>query len=107
MRKLFSTYLLFLVSATSVGQNTNELLNRGFWKSQPSIANIQEKIYRGHSPTQLTEFSFDATGYAILENNSIKTIKFLLSQGNDVNKLIHDARSYIFWAAYKNNLFWH
>ncbi|MEM8895147.1 MAG: ankyrin repeat domain-containing protein, partial [Bacteroidota bacterium] len=54
--------------------------------------------------TAMTSANFDATGYAILEKLPLETIKYLLSQGNDVNKLTHDARTYIFWAAYKSNI---
>jgi ankyrin repeat protein len=85
-------------------QQKNELLDRDFWKSQPSIDQVKFKIEEGHSPTAMTRFNFDPTGYAILENNPIETIQFLMEQGNDVNKLTHDARTYIFWAAYKGNL---
>ncbi len=103
-----TTALLFAVTVffgmEVFSQEKNELLNRGFWKSQPSLDAIQEKLDAGHSATAMTAFNFDATGYAILENNSLETIKFLLDQGNDVNKLTHDARTYIFWAAYKGNV---
>lgn len=95
----FCLFLAFVASSQS-----NDLLDRDFWKSQPTIAQIQAKIDSGHSPTAMTRFNFDATGYAILENNSLETVKFLLAQGNDIEKLIHDARTYIFWAAYKGNV---
>ena len=85
-------------------QQSNALLNRNFWKSQPSVKEIKKKIKEGHSPTEMTSSMFDATGYAILENNPLKTVKFLLDQGNDINKITHDARTYIFWAAYKGNV---
>ena len=95
---------LLYCSSAAFSQYKNELLDREFWKTQPGTDQIKEKIDQGHSPTAMTSANFDATVYAILENNPLETIKFLLIQGNDVNKLTHDARTYIFWAAYKSNL---
>ncbi len=43
--------------------------------------------------------------YALLENANENVIKHLLTKKNNgVNKLTHDGRTYIFWAAYKNNM---
>jgi hypothetical protein len=40
-----------------------------------------------------------------MEKIDSNTIKYLLSQkGNAVNKIAHDSRTYIFWAAYWDNL---
>lgn len=96
--------LVVLLSAQLVAQQKNELLNRDFWKAQPSLKEVKAKVKAGHSPTAMTEHNFDATGYAILEKAPLTTIKYLLSQGNEVDKLTHDARTYLFWAAYKDNL---
>lgn len=85
-------------------QQSNQLLDRGFWKSKPSLAEVNTKIREGNSPTEFTSSMFDATAYAILENNPLSTIKLLIRQGNDVNKITHDARTYIFWAAYKGDV---
>lgn len=92
------------LTAPLLAQHKNDLLDRGFWKGQPSLKEVKAKVKAGHSPTEMTEHNFDATGYAILEKAPLATIKYLLDQGNDVNKLTHDARTYLFWAAYKNNL---
>ncbi len=96
--------LCFLLVFTSMGQDKNDLLDRSFWKSLPNVEDIKSKVEEGHSPTDMTIFGFDATVYAILENNAIENIQYLLTQGNDVNKITHDARTYIFWAAYKGNV---
>ncbi len=83
----------------------NEFLNREFWKSNPSIEEVNRKIKSGNDPTELNRFGFDALGYALLEKTNNKTLKYLLTlKGNDVNKLTHDARTYVFWAAYKDNI---
>lgn len=99
-----SCFACLILLSASVNAQENVLHDREFWKANPSIEEITTKINEGHSATELTAHNFDATGYAILENAPLETIKFLLEQGNDVNKLTHDARTYIFWAAYKDNL---
>ena len=86
------------------GQQPNELINRDFWRSNPSLKEVKQKVKEGHSPKEFTSSMFDALGYAILENQPQKTLKYLLSVGNDINVLTHDARTYLHWAAYKGNL---
>lgn len=96
---------LCLVSISLTAQKTNVFLDRAFWKSNPSIAIIEEKIAAGNDVAELNEHAFDAVSYALLEKVDNKTIIHLLSkEGNSVNKLTHDARTYVFWAAYKDNL---
>ncbi|MDO5969275.1 ankyrin repeat domain-containing protein [Flavivirga aquimarina] len=99
------TFFILIIAVNSFGQNTNVLLDRTFWKTSPSIEIIDQKIAEGHDETVLNSYGFDAVVYAILEKAPNATIKYLLSKkGNDVNKLTHDKRTYVFWAAYKNNL---
>ena len=104
VRHTLTVIYLITLSFQSFSQTENILLDRKFWKESPTLEEVKQKIAEGHSPTEMTSYNFDATGYAILENMPLETIEFLLSQGNDVNKLTHDARTYIFWAAYKGNL---
>lgn len=48
---------------------------------------------------------FDAVCYAFLAGADNTVIKHILSKpGNAVDKITHDGRTYIFWAAYRNNL---
>jgi ankyrin repeat protein len=95
--------LLFVGIATA--QSTNEFLSRAYWKTNPSIADIDQKIANGNDITQLDRNMFDAVCMALIEKVDNKTIKYLLSkEGNGVNKLTHDGRTYIFWAAYRSNL---
>lgn len=83
----------------------NIFLERSFWKEKPSVALIQAEIAKGNDPSQLNPSGFDATVYAIIEQAPDESVKHLLAQkGNDVNKLTHDGRTYIFWAAYKGNI---
>lgn len=86
-------------------QEENIFLNRTFWKTNPSIELVKQKIAQGNNPSQLNPHSFDPISYALIENVDNATIKYLLTlKNNGVNKLTHDGRTYIFWAAYKGNL---
>ena len=97
--------LLICVISTNFCQEKNILLSREFWKSKPNIEKIDSCINSGNDVTELNEYAFDAVCWAILEKNSNEVIKYLISKdGNDVNKITHDGRTYIFWALYKDNL---
>ncbi|WP_430409033.1 ankyrin repeat domain-containing protein [Kordia sp.] len=101
---ILTTFLLCVVT-TSLAQKSNAFLSRAYWKTNPSIADIDQKIANGNDIAQLDRNMFDAVSMALLEKVDNKTITYLLSKkGNDVNKLTHDGRTYIFWAAYKGNL---
>ena len=100
-----TTLLLFFFSITLSAQQKNIFHNRDFWKTNPTIKTIDKKIAEGNSVSALNNNAFDGVVYAILEKTSNETIKYLISKkGNDVNKRTHDARTYIFWASYSNNL---
>jgi len=103
---MLKNYILFIVVLCffkSFSQK-NVFIGRDFWKTNPTIAEIDKKIKEGNSASALNRFGFDAVVYSLLENATPETTLYLLSkEGNDVNKLTHDGRTYIFWAAYKNN----
>lgn len=83
----------------------NVFLNRDYWKANPSIEQIEADISAENNIAALTPARFDPVCYALLEKVDNATIKYLLTKkGNAVDKLTHDGRTYIFWAAYKNNL---
>ncbi|QLG46286.1 ankyrin repeat domain-containing protein [Costertonia aggregata] len=83
----------------------NVFLKRGYWKANPSISQIEQDIKAGNNVTALNESMFDAVCYALMEKADNTTIKYLLGKkGNEVDKLTHDGRTYIFWAAYRDNL---
>lgn len=104
MRILFCTWV-FLLTAIAVAQKENIFLDREYWKSNPSIEDIEQKIKEGNDVSELNRHYFDAVSYALLEKVDNTTIKHLLTKkGNGVNKLTHDGRTYIFWAAYRDNL---
>lgn len=96
--------LSILFSINLVAQD-NIFTDRSFWKSNPSIAIVDEKIAEGNDITELNSNAFDGVVYALLEKIDNETVKYLLSKkGNDVNKITHDGRTYMFWAAYADNL---
>lgn len=102
MKQLF---VLTTVLASFTIQAQNTLLDRAFWKKNPSVATIEAEIKKGNDPTELNVNAFDPTVLAINEQASNEAVKYLLSiKGNDVNKITHDERTYIFWAAYKGNI---
>ena len=104
--KTIQFFILFLLGTSiSPAQSKNIFWDRSFWKTNPSIETVEAKIKEGHSAAALNPYGFDAVVYAILEKTSNEVIKHLLSkEGNEVNKLTHDKRTYIFWAAYKSNV---
>ena len=99
------TAIFIFCAAIMTAQTKNELLDRKFWQTNPTVETVKQKISEGNNPTTLNQYGFDAVVYAILEKTNNNTIKHLLSlEGNDVNKLTHDKRTYVFWAAYANNV---
>lgn len=96
---------IFFLMHTMQAQSKNIFLDRAFWKTKPTIAQIEEKITEGNSATKLNRYGFDAVVYALLENASTESIKHLLTKKeNPIDKLTHDGRTYLFWASYKNNM---
>ncbi|WP_053976346.1 ankyrin repeat domain-containing protein [Mangrovimonas xylaniphaga] len=94
---------MLLMGIQSFSQD-NAFLSRDFWKSQPDVSLVKAKIAEGNDPAQANANNFDGIVYAILEDAPFTTITYLVEQeGNGVNKLTHDGRTYIFWAAYKGN----
>lgn len=97
--------IVLLVLGLHMDAQENVFLARDYWKANPVISQVEKDIKAGNDPTQLNNNAFDAVVYALLEKADNATIKYLLSKkGNGVNKRTHDGRTYIFWAAYKDNL---
>lgn len=105
MKKLNLTLLLVFIASMIQAQTKNIFFDRAFWKTEPTVAIIDQKIKENNNAVALNPSGFDAVTNAILAGASNTVIKHLLNiKGNDVNKLTHDKRTYIFWAAYKGNL---
>lgn len=97
-------FVLALIQVTVGVSQENVFLNRDFWKAKPTVALVDEKIKEGNDPAQANGNNFDGVVMAILADAPYETITHLISQkGNDVNKLTHDGRTYVFWAAYNGN----
>jgi uncharacterized protein len=102
MKYAFLALILSFTAATQAQDNI--FLDAAYWQKKPSIDVVKQDIRNGNSPSQLNAGNFDPVVMAINAGASNETIKFLLSQdGNDVNKLTHDGRTYIFWSASKGN----
>lgn len=103
MKSILTTYILF-ASFFSFAQD-NPFTDRNYWSENPSLKTIKADMAKGHDISELNQSSFDAVTWAIFNDTDLKIIQFLIAQdGNDVNKLTHDARTYLFWAAMKNNI---
>jgi ankyrin repeat protein len=102
--KCVAIAILTFISASVMGQK-NIFLDQAYWKTNPTVDQVKAEIEKGNSPSQLNSGSFDAVVMAINAAAPNESIKFLLSQpGNDANKLTHDGRTYIFWAASRGNV---
>ena len=105
--KLVVLVAILFISTVSVAQQkqSNIFLDRDFWGTNPSVKIIEQKIAEGNNPSEINNRGFDGVTYAILQKAPNETIKHLLSkEGNGVNKITHDKRTYVFWAAYVDNL---
>lgn len=103
--KNISLVLSLVVSGLLSAQKGNTLLDQGFWKKNPDVAVVKAEIEKGNDASALNPSAFDPTVIAINNNASNEVIKFLLDQkGNDVNKITHDGRIYLHWAASKGNV---
>ena len=103
-RKKLTSILIFCVGLIAA-QTKNEFLDRKFWQTNPTLQTVKQKISEGNNPAELNQYGFDAVVYAILEKTDNDIIKYLLTiDGNKINKLTHDKRTYVFWAAYADNV---
>lgn len=104
MKKLYlSLFVLFLVVFSQAQENI--FLGRDYWKTQPTIEDVKMRIKEGNDPVEKSRFAFDAVSYAIISHAPTDVIKYLLTiPGNEVNKITHDTRNYLLWAAYAGNI---
>ncbi|QKZ12582.1 ankyrin repeat domain-containing protein [Spirosoma sp. KUDC1026] len=103
MKKLLSVVLVgFALSAQA---QKNVLLEQSFWQNKPAVDQVKAEIAKGNSPSQFNPSSFDPVVLAINSQAPNETIKYLIEQpGNDVNKITHDSRNYLHWAAFRGNV---
>lgn len=104
IKHYFCCLILFLGSSNFFAQE-NPLLTRAFWKTNPSVEEVKVAVANGADATAFDRNYFDPTCFAILENASMPVMEYLLSfEGNAINKISHDERTYLFWASYRANL---
>ena len=102
MKKLLIA-ITALISLTAQAQ-TNTLLEQSFWQGQPDVTQVKAQVEKGSSPSQFNNMSMDPVVMAINAQAPTETIKFLIDQpGNNVDKLTHDGRTYLHWAATRGN----
>lgn len=102
--KLFF-FTIMAMAILSLSAQTNTLLDQAFWRGNPSLSTVQGEIAKGNSPSEFNRNTFDPVVLAINAQASTEVIKFLIDQkGNEPNKLTHDGRTYIFWAAARGNI---
>lgn len=100
----FMTYIGFAQQRGNMPIEKNAFLNQSFWQNKPSIDDIKATIAKGNNPSESNNMAMDPVVLAINADAPKASIVFLLEQkGNDVNKLTHDSRTYIFWAAMRGN----
>ena len=105
MSKGILQLILFLTTFSMVAQKDNVFLDRSFWKNNPDLDTVKEKINEGNDPSTLNSNAFDAVVYALLEKADDNVIKYLLSlEGNPADKKTHDSRIYLHWAAYAGKI---
>jgi len=105
MAKRLLLVALFLSTCCAVAQTDNVFLERSFWKSNPNLDIVKNKINEGNDPTALNSNAFDGVIYALLEKADDNVIKYLLSlEGNPADKKTHDSRIYLHWAAYAGKI---
>lgn len=96
--------IVFLLAVACAGAQTNALLDAAFWKQNPDVAAVKAAIEKGNDPAEFNRSSFDPVVLAINNRAPLESIKYLLSlKGNEVDKLTHDGRTYIFWAGSSGN----
>ncbi|NIJ54434.1 ankyrin repeat domain-containing protein [Dyadobacter arcticus] len=103
MKKLLiAVYILFAFAAQA---QQNVLLDQSFWKSSPDVNAVKAEIEKGANPAQFNNNMFDPVVLAINAQAPNPTIEYLMTQpGNTVDKLTHDGRIYIHWAAMRGNI---
>ena len=103
MKKLVSVVLMGL--ALSAQAQKNVLLDQSFWQSKPDVSQVKTEVEKGSNPSQLNPMSFDPVVMAINAQAPNETIRYLLEQpGNSVDKITHDSRNYLHWAAFRGNV---
>lgn len=94
-----------LIVAIAANAQQNTLLDQTFWRTTPNVDAVKAEIAKGNDPFQSNASAFDPTVMAINGNASLDVVKYLLELPKaDINKITHDSRSYLHWAAMRGNM---
>jgi len=105
MKIKISLFLCVALMSGSWAQNKNIFLSRSYWTPNTTIEEVKAGIAAGNNISAFDENSFDPVVIAILGKAPLATIEFALSfKGNSIEKITHDKRTYIYWAAYSGNV---
>jgi ankyrin repeat protein len=103
MKKIYIA--VFALCSFTAKSQKNTLLDQGFWKNQPNVEAVKAEVAKGNNPLEFNRMTMDPIAIAINSGAANETVKFLLSQsGVDVNRLTHEGRTYLHWAAFKGNV---
>jgi len=81
------------------------MLNGDFWKTKPDVISVKAEIEKGNNPSEANRGNHDVVSIAINNNAPLETIVYLINQdGNSIDKMTHDGRLYIHWAANRGNV---
>jgi ankyrin repeat protein len=81
----------------------NPMVEEDFWEEH-TLATVQAAIAEGHSVTDITANGYTPLIRALRGEASIETVDYLIAQGADIERIGHDDRPAIFWAARYGNL---
>ncbi|MCP9751462.1 ankyrin repeat domain-containing protein [Ferruginibacter sp. HRS2-29] len=96
--------VLLSLSAFYTNAQKNILLEQSFWKTNPDVATVKAEVEKGADPAALNSNAFDAVVLAINNHAPDESVKYLLTlKGNEVDKITHDGRIYLHWAANAGN----
>lgn len=98
MKRIILSVICTIIGLYSSAQNI--FWNKSFWNNATTLEQVKHHIEKGNSPTMLDSHGYDATTNAIIGKAPVNVIRYLLDiQGNDINKITHDGRTYLFWAS--------
>ena len=105
MKKGLSLMSLLCILMLHLTAQENILLQQSFWQTQPSVGQVKAEVEKGADPTELNSRSFDPVVLAINAKAPNETVMYLINQpGNAIDKITHDSRIYLHWAALRGNV---
>ena len=92
--------VVIFFTITLHAQSSNVFLQSDFWRGEPTLDLIKQKIEEGNDPLEFNSRKFNGVVNAINNGASLESVKYLIElEGHDLAELTHDGRTYIHWAA--------